>query len=176
MNRNQGRRWLIRLIVAAGAALAVAGCSQPPLSPLSAPQGSAFPTGSPPSSAMETYTSSTSASMDGSWGGRLSTGRFTVTIPRGAYSGTATITMRMNSRAPQVVDLSITPGNLNNFKTPVTLTFNPTGLGITEPVTIYYYDPVTKKWVDLGARPDSRGLPAVYLSHFSIYGAGKAGW
>jgi hypothetical protein len=119
---------------------------------------------------------STTAEVLGRTGGSVTCGRFTVTFPRNAFRGTGTVTMRVNDPRLMVVDLNITPGSLNGFKNPVALTFDPTGLDVFEPITIYWFDPNTKSWVDLVATPDAFGRPTVYLKHFSVYGAGKAGW
>jgi len=120
---------------------------------------------------------SSSRGINGLLGGSLSCGRFRVTIPAGAFSGTGTVTMTVADTGTAVVALSISPSNLNNFKLPAVLSFDPTGLGLTYPVVIYWYDTQRKVWVSLATGVDvATGLPTVLLTHFSTYGAGKAGW
>ncbi|HYJ33498.1 MAG TPA: hypothetical protein VE326_09795, partial [Candidatus Binatia bacterium] len=118
---------------------------------------------------------SSSAVIDGSVGGTLTCGRFVVTVPPGAYTGAGTITMSMDDSVLAVVDLSIAPKRLNGFEVPVGLSYNPRGLALTSPVTIFWLD--FKTWVDIGADPQpGTGLPTADLQHFSKYSAGKAGW
>lgn len=120
---------------------------------------------------------SASAGINGSIGGTVTCGRFRVRIPAGAFSGKGTVTMTVADTAVAVVSLSISPSNLNNFKIPAALSYNPTGLGLTDPVVIYWYDSQRRVWVSLATGVDvSTGLPTVLLTHFSQYGAGKAGW
>lgn len=120
---------------------------------------------------------SASAGINGLLGGNLSCGRFRVRIPAGAFSGTGTVTMTVADTGTAVVSLSISPSNLNNFKVPAALSYDPTGLGVTDPVVIYWYDSQRRTWVSLGTSIDlATGLPTVLLTHFSTYGAGKAGW
>jgi hypothetical protein len=117
-----------------------------------------------------------SASIVGTSGGSVSCGRFSVAVPPGAFRGTGTVTLRMSDPLAMVVDLGITPGNLNDFRKPVALSYDTAGLA-GDSLTIYWYNPSTRTWVDMAARPDARtGRTTVYLRHFSIYRAGKAGW
>jgi len=85
------------------------------------------------------------------------------------------VTMTMDDTTLAVVDLSIAPRRLNGFAVPVELSYDPRGLALTSPVTIFWLD--SKTWVDLGAAPQQgTGLPTADLQHFSKYAAGKAGW
>jgi hypothetical protein len=197
MRRTSTTRWM-RLAMTA-LALALAGCGETPVTgptqPLSQGAGTAAPvlvsvsggTGTfVPAPTQETVLAAgslsltgltSSVSINGALGGRLTCGRFAVSVPAGAFAGTGTVTMRMSDSTVAVVDLGITPTTLNNFKTAVDLSYNPTGLGLTDPISIYWYDSNKKVWVDLVAKVDSKtGLPTVHLKHFSPYGAGKAGW
>jgi|SRR5688572_7685734 len=194
MKRNFVTGRLRAFALAGLIAVSLTGCGEAPLNaPLSnssseAPQllsvadGPAtfvrVPDGEALSAATLSPTALTSSlSINGVIGGSLSCGRFTLTIPPGAFTGTGTVSMKMADTTLAFVDLNITPATLNNFKTPVPLAFDASGLGLTDPITIYWYDSSRKRWVDLSARLDSKtGLPTVYLRHFSPYGAGKAGW
>jgi len=202
MDGYRRMNWLARATAAAAAALLLAGCGTTPTGPAAPAPGSASasappvlsvasdgsfeyvaaPTADPllaqgrdggggaPSRAL-----SRSAVIDGKVGGTLTCGRFVVTVRPGAYSGVGTVTMAMDDSALAVVDLSIAPKGLNGFAVPVELSFNPRGLALTSPVTIFWLD--SRTWVDLGARPQpGTGLPTADLQHFSKYSAGKAGW
>lgn len=203
MNGPRNLRWIARAMATGAAALALAGCGTTPTGPAAiAPSGSAAPSAfvlsvasdgsfdyvaaptgdallargrsgggtSAPSRAL-----SVTAQVDGTVGGNLSCGRFVVTVPPGAFDGMGTITMCMEDSALAVVDLTISPRRLNGFAAPVGLSYNPRGLALTSPVTIFWLD--SKTWVDLGAAPQpGTGLPTADLQHFSKYAAGKAGW
>lgn len=194
-------RVLAPLAAALVAALALAGCGDAPLGPsapalgsagssapailvvgadgsvsyLTAPTEAEFLAAGRTPGAAPNRSLSTVAVVDGSVGGKLACGRFVVTVPPGAFIGTGTISMCMPDTAQAVLDLTISPRELNSFKVPVQLSYDPRGLSLTNPVTILYLD--AKTWVDLGARPQAgTGLPTADLAHFSKYAAGKAGW
>jgi len=118
-----------------------------------------------------------SADIDGAVGGTLRCGRFVVKVPPGAFAGKGTVTMKVPDSQIAFVDLSIS-GVPNQFKTGVALSYDPTGLNLTDPLTIYWYDTTAQDWVDLHARTNllPTGYPTVLLNHFSPYGGGKAGW
>jgi hypothetical protein len=115
--------------------------------------------------------------IDGLLGGTVTNGRYSVEIPAGAIDGSGKVSLVMVDPNKMIVDLSITPLSLNSFSVPVTLVADTRGLALTEPLTIYYYDPVQRKWIDLGATRDpNTGRLTVKLYHFSRYATGKAGW
>lgn len=189
MSRPSQTRWIRNALLALG--LALAGCGETPITAPgpdagAAPQLIALSDGAtafvaPPdmtalaSGTMTQAGVTSSATINGAVGGRLTCGRFAVTVLPGTFSGTGTVTMTMPDPTVSVVDLSISPSTLNSFKVAVALSYDPSGLALTAPVTIYWFD--GKKWVDLVAKADSKtGLPTVSLKHFSPYGAGKAGW
>lgn len=196
MKRPNLTRWLASAV--AGLALALSGCGEVPSTAPAPTPSDGMASSSPeilrlsgttayfgPAPNMEVQAagsvnaSATTASLkvNGSVGGRLSCGRFTVVVPPNSFSGTGTVSMSLRDTTVAVVDLNITPATLNNFKSPVALSYDPSGLGLTDPVTIYFYDSNRRVWIDLLARVDSKtGLPTVQLKHFSPYGAGKAGW
>jgi len=123
-------------------------------------------------------TTSASAEIDGSMGGVVRSGRWTVTVPPGAFSGVGTITVSVADRNALVCDLDIKPGSLNKFALPVALSLSTQGLPVDPTtLTIYWYDPLTKTWVDVHGTGDSgKQTLTALLYHFSTYAAGKAGW
>jgi hypothetical protein len=191
-------RWIASAMAAGAAALVLAGCGEPPTAPAPPEPGSASGSpsvlfvgadgsfsyvdattdallagsrgGSAPSRSL-----TTTAKVDGGVGGKLSCGRFVVTVPPGAFSGTGTVSMTLADSALAVVDLSISPNALNRFAVPVQLSYDPRGLALVSPVTIFWLDHT--KWVGLPTRPQlGTGFPTADLQHFSKYSAGKAGW
>jgi hypothetical protein len=127
-----------------------------------------------------------SAVMDGAKGGTLRCGRFLLSVPAGAFEGEGTVSMSMPDSTVMVVDLEITPGELNDFKEPVKLCLLTDGTDLEEEeLQIYWWDPDREDWKALGCDKDlsddttitgtSEGL-LTHLSHFSRYSGGKAGW
>ena len=201
MSGTRLNRWMRNGAVAATAIILLAGCGETPLGPASlelsggsatAPsaseQAARFGTGTGGSVAVLTEAQvqallggaaqvTSATSVVGTNGGSVKCGRFTVTVPSGAFRGTAVVTVRLGGPAADVVDLAISPANLNNFRKDVSLSYDTAGLASTDGLTIFWYDPSTKNWVNLGATKDPKtGLPTVSLKHFSVYRAGKAGW
>jgi len=183
--------WLRTLAAAGFMAVVLSGCSGLPVNApslddaLGPPSPTSGWSGTPefistvPSLATKLPTTGlkSSAGINGSIGGTVTCGRFRVRIPAGAFSGKGTVTMTVADTAVAQVDLTISPSNLNNFKVPVALSYNTTGLGLTYPVVIYWYDSQRRLWVGLNTNVDAvTSLPTVSLTHFSKYGAGKAGW
>lgn len=197
----------LALTLVAGVGLALAGCSTSPLAPpdpalMGGTTGTftsppiltvssdgtvgyiAAPTGTSPEGVLAAgsltgpnYVSS-SATINGNRGGTVQAGRFSVTIPPGAYAGTATITVTMADSTVMICDLGISPSSANKFKYPAQLTASLAGLSVDPTTfTMYWYDPSKKVWVNLLSQSatSSTGLTA-YLDHFSKYSAGKAGW
>lgn len=123
-------------------------------------------------------TTASSGEIDGSVGGTVRSGRWTVVIPAGAFSGVGSVTVTSADNKSVVCDLDIKPGNLNKFSVPVELIFSTSGLDVDPATfTIYWYDSETKKWVDVHGTGD-RGKQTVtaLLDHFPIYCTGRAGW
>ena len=193
----------------AGIGLSLAGCSQSPLSPVeSGLNGGAGGSSTPPpivtfasngtvdyvwapvgaavdASASVSLAStlprsvSSSQRIDGSRGGTLRAGRFTVKIPAGAFSGPATVTVSMADSTVMICDLTIAPGSANKFQVPAQLTADLSAPNITDATnfTMYWYDPAGKVWVNLFAKSTISGTNVTSsLEHFSTYAAGKAGW
>jgi hypothetical protein len=106
-------------------------------------------------------------------------GRFSVKLPAGAFSGTATVTMSMPDSNLMICDLSISPSSANKFKYPAQLTADFSSSGITDvsTLTTYWYDPTRVTWVSLSMKSRISGSAVTTaLEHFSKYGSGKAGW
>jgi hypothetical protein len=127
-----------------------------------------------------------SAVIDGAKGGSLRCGRFLLSVAAGAFEGEGTVSMSMPDSTVMVVDLEISPGELNDFKEPVKLCLLTDGTGLEEEdLQIYWWDPDREDWKALGCDKDlsddtaitgtSEGL-LTNLSHFSRYSGGKAGW
>ncbi len=113
--------------------------------------------------------------IDGSTGGVARVGRFTVTVPAGAWSGMGTVSIQVPN--PDVVqcELDVT-GVPNAFARLVTLEVDTRQTGASDPGVVWF-DPGTGKWYLLAAS-GSRESQTVTLRHFSKYGCvgGKAGW
>ncbi len=188
-HRASANRWPPSALMGAallGNAL-LGGCSSVPLGPgtnaivnpefirVAAPPPGAF--GSLPSGPI-----SGSNKIDGTKGGKLTVGRFAVTVPAGAYAGPATLTILVPDQAVLLCDLSITPAAANSFKVPVKFTTDFSGTNVTDPTTLIeiWYDASAGVWRQVpGTQVDTAKLTvAVPLSHFSDYGTvdGKAGW
>ncbi|HXL15456.1 MAG TPA: hypothetical protein VN972_05160 [Methylomirabilota bacterium] len=122
---------------------------------------------------------SASVRIDGSRGGMVRAGRFSVKIPAGAVSGTATVTLTMPDSTVMVCDLSIAPSSANAFNVPVQLTadLSSTDLPDASSLTMYWYDPIRVTWVNCASKSRTMGTQiTMNLEHFSRYAAGKAGW
>jgi hypothetical protein len=121
---------------------------------------------------------SVSGKFDGAKGGKLNCDRLILTIPPGAFSGTATITITIPDRTVLKGELAISPASANNFAVPVKLAVDLRDLPV-DPTTlaVYWYDPAAGTWV---VQPTTAVLSPLSittnLSHFSSYAAGKAGW
>lgn len=121
---------------------------------------------------------STTLEVNGALGGTVRSGRWTVVVPAGAFSGVGTITLSYPDRKDFLCDIDIKPGSLNGFLVPVELSYSTQGLNVDPTTfTIYWRDRVANKWVDMHGTGDSgKQVVTVLLSHFSTYAAGKAGW
>lgn len=133
-----------------------------------------------------------SAVVDGAEGGTLRCGRFVLLLPAGAYNGEGTVTMSMPDSTVMIVELEITPADLNGFEKPVDLAITTTEVAVSpDSLQLYYYNPDVKEWqaldcdktVEDDPRLDEDAEPTTTthglltpLSHFSKYSAGKAGW
>lgn len=120
---------------------------------------------------------SASAEIDGSKGGSLHVGRFTVTVPSGAYDGTATITCNLPDSTMMLCDLEIA-GTPNQFRVPVVLSLDTKDLAVDQStLSIFWYDVSVSGWRALPTTVDSKdGVVSAALAHLSRYYGGKAGW
>ena len=129
--------------------------------------------------------------VDGLLGGKIQCGRFFLYVPPLAFLGAGTITMTTVDSTVMICDVEISPASLNGFRRPVHLAMCTNGLPVSsDSLTMYWYNPETKEWVDMQADrqldddPEFEGGPcplnmtgvATKLNHFSRYGGGKAGW
>lgn len=124
----------------------------------------------------------TSAVVDGQRGATLTCGKWTLEVPAGAYSGTATITVAEVSAADgaPTVDLKISDPSLNNFTRPVWLSHRDTS---NENKSIYWWDPANQVWREVPGQLrtffDAMGwelrAPLWHFSQYSVRG-GRAGW
>ena len=122
---------------------------------------------------------SSTAMVEGSRGGVLRAGRFSVKLPPGAFSGSANVTLSMPDSTLMICELSISPSSANRFRYPAKLTADLSSSGITDAstYTTYWYDPARLTWVNLSAKSNVSGSTVTTaLEHFSKYGSGKAGW
>jgi hypothetical protein len=112
--------------------------------------------------------------IDGSLGGQVSNGRFTLLVPAGAFPGTRIITIATS--AVDELQCELYPEGLQ-FAVPATLAIDLTGTGLDEDpaATVLWYDPNTANWVDMNGALDVHSVRAA-LPHFSIYRGHRAGW
>lgn len=123
-----------------------------------------------------------SSVIDGAVGGTLTSGKWKLEIPAGAFTGKATVTIleTATSDGMPTVDLSISDPTLNNFRVPVWLSHKEKG---NETKNIYWWDPSAMVWRPVPGQLlsllDALGIEIkVPLFHFSSYSVrgGKAGW
>jgi len=127
-----------------------------------------------------------STDIDGAVGGRLQCGRFLLSVPPGAFEGKGTVSMSMADETVMIVDVEISPVELNTFDIPVKLCLLTDGTNLLEEdLQIYWWDPAKSVWTAMGCDRDLSDDTAITgtteglltnLSHFSRYSGGKAGW
>ena len=120
------------------------------------------------------------AKIDGQQGGTLKAGRWTVTVPPGAYKGNATIVITVPNQSVMLCTLDILPASSNKFDLPVVLTANCKAATVNDPsqLTLVWFNPSTMRWEPVaGSMADASWTVTAPLGHFSIYAVdGKAGW
>jgi hypothetical protein len=122
--------------------------------------------------------------IDGSVGGTLTNGRWTVAVPPDAVTGEVSVSVTVTSLTSNRVDLSITPGSQNHFDKPVILTVDCSTMqqGQLRNLAIYWLDPSVGTWVQVdGSTVDmTHRTVSAPLQHFSTYctgpAGGKVGW
>jgi hypothetical protein len=120
----------------------------------------------------------------GSLGGSLSNGRWTVNVPAGAFDGTATVRLGVQSLLSPTCQLEISPADKNHFTVPVQLTASCPGVSsdVLRNYVILWYNPDTAAWTPVaGSTVDLvNHTVSAPLQHFSNYAVGpadgKAGW
>ena len=126
-----------------------------------------------------------SAVIDGALGGVVTVGRFTVTVPAGAFSDTATITITMPNPSIVECNLDISPVSANGFHIPVSLTADCSGVTNVDlrNCGTLWFDPSANVWRTVtGATVDlTNSTVTAALMHFSTYGVadlveGRASW
>ena len=118
---------------------------------------------------------SVTVTIDGSKGGSLALGRYSLTVPAGAFPGTENITLEVANNG--YVECHLYPEGLT-FDVPVLLTMDlQATVGNDRGATIFWHDTTTDTWVDQSGvyRLLDKTVTAE-LHHFSDYRAGRAGW
>ncbi len=168
---------------------AVVGCSTLPTEPQNGASDGSTATGLSsttqplPAGARSAQSATASMEIDGTLGGVVAAGDFTVVIPPLAISGTASVTVTQPDLSKPVVQLNITPESANEFKLPVTLIANASRMDPKRLAVAYmsYFNPGTRKWepvqgskVDLVLRTVQ--APLMHFSTYRVESGGKAGW
>jgi len=181
------RSTLLTALTLAGAVW-LAGCSSAPMGPGSNEvKNPVFLTAAPPaagtfSAGAATSGLSGSAAIDGALGGSLQVGRFSLTVPAGAYQGMATVTINVPDATIVRCQLGITPMSANQFTIPVVMRSDCTGTDALSAASLceIWYDAAADVWRQVpGSTPDIVNFDVIApLTHFSEYGVieGKAGW
>ena len=164
--------------------LVIAGCSSLPTAPGSerASDGASVqPKATTGPSAAILATSTTT--INGKLGGRVTAGNFTVMIPPLAITGTATVTVTQPDVARPFVNLDISPASANRFRMPVTVIADATPMDSRQLSLAYisWYDPAAGRWIrtPYSVASLTRRTVQAPLWHFSQYrveSGGKAGW
>ena len=120
--------------------------------------------------------------VDGAVGGVVVAGRFRLTIPAGAFSGPATVSVSVPDAAELACSLEINPPSANLFRLPVLLEADCVGARVARAsdLALARWEPSLGAWRVLGtSRADSKLWKVrAGLEHFSRYEVveTKAGW
>ncbi len=123
-----------------------------------------------------------SAIIVGTLGGTLKVGRFALSVPAGAISGTVQISIAVPDPSRMECQLSIWPASANGFKLPVGLACDVTGGNFKDELDLLcaWRDGRDSGWKPIETSTVNLLNHTVYapLYHFSNYGVfeGKAGW
>ena len=180
MNRSTFvRRGLALLLLAAS----LAGCSQNPTAPSVEPSALGRSSlsliidepgapAAPPEASTVQGAYSTKLVTPGR-GGRVSAGRFTVIIPRGALRRAAFVTVKHVDLTKSEVELEVRPAAANNFRVPVLLVADCASMdaSLIPTQTIYGWNPDASRWdAGVGVQVDLVGQSvSMPLWHFSKY-------
>lgn len=178
--------------LAFGGATWLAGCSSAPMGPGSNEiKNPSFVTNAQPAAGAFGATAAVSgpldgsADIDGAVGGSLLVGRFTLTVPAGAFQGMGHVAIHVPDAAVVHCQLHITPESSNAFAIPVVLRTDCSGTNALDAarLTEIWFDASSGVWRQVpGSAPDVVAFDVIApLSHFSDYGVielvdGKAGW
>jgi hypothetical protein len=120
--------------------------------------------------------------LDGSVGGVIRVGRFTVEVPAGAFDGVGVVEIVVPDTTRLLCRLHIAPDDKNHFEVPVRLTVGLEGVEHPERMGILWWNPALREWepVESYVDPDGKTVRAD-LEHFSEYSVqevirSKAGW
>jgi hypothetical protein len=122
------------------------------------------------------------AEIVGEAGGVVRARHVTLDVPKGAYHGSARISMVVADTSVLQCQLDITPATKNQFNVPVTLRFDATGRGDVQLLKVWWFNPDSGKWVPVACTIDAtHRTVSAKLSHFSLYKCagdpqGRAGW
>ncbi len=177
------------LVAACAITAAVVGCGRLPTAPQSAVFSSTSQSAQP-ASLLGTVIDGLvglivrTLNLVGSVGGSLHNGHWTVTIPAGAVSGSATVSLGVKTLDSPQCALQISPADKNHFSVPVTLTVDCSNVSSSQLATyvVRWLDPATGQWVTVaGSKVDlTKKTVSAPLQHFSQYSVGpdggKAGW
>jgi hypothetical protein len=119
-----------------------------------------------------------SVPIDGARGGTVRVGQWTVRVPRGAFSGTGTVTVTVDASDPATVSLDVQPASLNQFRVPVQLRYGAKTTRQAARLQIEWWNPSRRSWQAINSHVDPSDVARVSsLSHFSKYRCRpKAGW
>jgi hypothetical protein len=171
--------------------LAVAGCSDLPTKPpiVIESEPGATATGEAPAEILGldllggADATTTKTATIGLLGGVVSVGNFTVVIPAGALTRTATVTVSQPDLQRPVVNLSISPASANRFLLPVLLVADAKRMdrSLLSVACIAYYNPETAQWEPVAGSAISLlnltvTAPLWHFSTYRVQSGGKAGW
>lgn len=115
--------------------------------------------------------------INGAVGGTVKAGRWQVTIPAGAYTGSGTVTVTVPDTTVARVDLSISPSTLNDFAVPAVLRYQCLSAAEAQAFTMLWWNTTTKAWTTIPSWADlTNSTRWTSINHFSSYASGKAGW
>jgi hypothetical protein len=122
--------------------------------------------------------------VDGATGGCVTAGRFSVTIPAGAFDGLGEIRIVVPDTSVMRCELRLSPDDHSGFRVPVLLQANCSGIAGLEPAALrtLWFNPADGLWYEEPTSVDVASFTvATPLWHFSDYGVadttiGKSGW
>ena len=183
-------RWFNRSLVALGAMLLVAGCSQLPMSPVDGSmeqqvQSEAQVQSQAPVADQAEAAAGVSSTkrITGLLGGTVAAGDFSVIFPPLSVIGTVTVTVTQPDIDAPVVDLGVAPASANRFRLPVLLIARASRMdrGLLSIAYISCFNPETGRWERVpGCSVSLLNLtvtaPLAHFSRYRVEAEGKAGW